>query len=225
MGVDTELLNRANTGSHTAGAPAAEQEKSTWESMPAASKVCDALVRPSFVGLRGLVLVQRLGAPAEGEDLFSGIGGFAVAFAKFARTIGYCDNEPASRGVLERKIESGELDDAPIFEDVKKLHPKDLPPCENGWDAVDLVTAGFPCQDISCAGLHAGLAKGTRSSLVKQVVRLIRELGGGGAKATRKNVQNGANKNVATGNIPSYVSRTFLASRASPPSTWACCLP
>jgi len=128
-----------------------------------------------------------------------------VAFAKFARTIGYCDNEPASRGVLERKIESGELDDAPIFEDVKKLHPKDLPPCENGWDAVDLVTAGFPCQDISCAGLHAGLAKGTRSSLVKQVVRLIRELGGGGATATRKNVQNGANKNVATGNIPSYV--------------------
>jgi site-specific DNA-cytosine methylase len=46
-------------------------------------------------------------------DLFSGIAGFAIAFAKFARTVGFCDNEPASRGVLQRKIESGELDDAP----------------------------------------------------------------------------------------------------------------
>jgi hypothetical protein len=62
--------------------------------------------------------------------------------------------------------------------------------------------------------LHAGLAKGTRSSLVKQVVRLIRELGGGGgAKAKCRRVQKGAkrggksraSKKVMNGNIPSYV--------------------
>ena len=39
--------------------------------------------------------------------------------------------------------------------------------------AVDLVTAGFPCQDLSQAGLTAGI-KGDRSGLVAEVFRLLR---------------------------------------------------
>jgi site-specific DNA-cytosine methylase len=111
-------------------------------------------------------------------DLFSGIGGFSLAFAKFARTIGFCDNEPAARAVLERKMKAGRLDKAPVFEDVRTLHPEDLPPSKQNEDLVDLITAGFPCQDISVAGLRAGLVKGARSSLVQQVIRLVHELGG-----------------------------------------------
>lgn len=41
---------------------------------------------------------------------------------------------------------------------------------------VDVLTAGFPCQDVSSAGKRAGLAEGTRSGLWRQVARAIREL-------------------------------------------------
>lgn len=47
------------------------------------------------------------------------------------------------------------------------------------WDQVepvDILTAGFPCQDVSLAGLRAGIAEGTRSGLWRQVARAIREL-------------------------------------------------
>lgn len=48
------------------------------------------------------------------------------------------------------------------------------------WDPwrgrVDGITAGFPCQDVSHAGLGAGLMAGTRSGLWYQVARAIDEL-------------------------------------------------
>jgi DNA (cytosine-5)-methyltransferase 1 len=42
---------------------------------------------------------------------------------------------------------------------------------------VDVVTAGFPCQDISCAGRRAGIEKGTRSGVwlhIAQALGLLR---------------------------------------------------
>lgn len=47
------------------------------------------------------------------------------------------------------------------------------------WDQVepvDILTAGFPCQDVSLAGLRAGLAEGTRSGLWLYVARAIESL-------------------------------------------------
>lgn len=43
-------------------------------------------------------------------------------------------------------------------------------------DSPDVLTAGFPCQDVSTAGRRAGLKEGTRTGLWSQVVRAIREL-------------------------------------------------
>lgn len=43
-------------------------------------------------------------------------------------------------------------------------------------ERVDIVAAGFPCQDVSVAGNRAGLRDGTRTGLWSQVVRAIREL-------------------------------------------------
>ncbi|WP_435194875.1 DNA cytosine methyltransferase [Streptomyces sp. NRRL F-5630] len=40
-------------------------------------------------------------------------------------------------------------------------------------EPVDVLTAGFPCQDVSLAGLRAGLAEGTRSGLWAHVARAI----------------------------------------------------
>jgi DNA (cytosine-5)-methyltransferase 1 len=41
---------------------------------------------------------------------------------------------------------------------------------------VDLICAGFPCQDLSTSGKRAGLIDGTRSGLWSQVVRALVEL-------------------------------------------------
>lgn len=45
-----------------------------------------------------------------------------------------------------------------------------------GVEPVDMVTAGFPCQDISAAGRRAGIEKGTRSGLWTHVVAAVRVL-------------------------------------------------
>lgn len=37
------------------------------------------------------------------------------------------------------------------------------------------LTAGFPCQDISAAGRQAGIIEGEKSSLWKEIVRLLQE--------------------------------------------------
>jgi DNA (cytosine-5)-methyltransferase 1 len=42
--------------------------------------------------------------------------------------------------------------------------------------AVDVITAGFPCQDISFAGRGAGLTEGTRSSAWNHVMAAVRAL-------------------------------------------------
>lgn len=99
-------------------------------------------------------------------DLFSGIGGFALAaHAVGIETAAFCEIEPYPARVLNRHFPG-----VPVFPDVKELTACDLP------DGIDLICGGFPCQDISYAGKGAGL-EGSRSGLFYEVVRLIRELG------------------------------------------------
>ncbi|MGW8437796.1 DNA cytosine methyltransferase [Nocardiopsis sp. NPDC055879] len=43
-------------------------------------------------------------------------------------------------------------------------------------EPVDVITAGFPCQDISAAGKGAGIEKGTRSSVWMYVMEAVRHL-------------------------------------------------
>jgi DNA (cytosine-5)-methyltransferase 1 len=106
-------------------------------------------------------------------SLFSGIGGFEVGLAQASddfETSLVCDNLATSQAVLKARFPSAEL--AP---DVTKL--KGLP------NDIELVTAGFPCQDLSQAGRGAGLA-GNRSVLVGEVFRLIEK-----RRRTRRPVQ------------------------------------
>jgi DNA (cytosine-5)-methyltransferase 1 len=100
-------------------------------------------------------------------DLFSGIGGIALALKPYASPVLYCEIDPYARSVLQARMESNDLPRAPIHDDVRTLH---------GFpEQADLITAGFPCQDISTAGPGGGLA-GQRSGLFFEVMRLAKEI-------------------------------------------------
>ncbi len=61
----------------------------------------------------------------------------------------------------------------PCYHDIRELTAEVL--ARDGI-AVDVITGGFPCQDISVAGKQAGIGEGTRSGLWSEIVRLVGEL-------------------------------------------------
>jgi DNA (cytosine-5)-methyltransferase 1 len=66
-------------------------------------------------------------------------------------------------------MRSGDIDKAPIWDDVRTLRKELLP------KQIDIVYGGFPCQDISVAGTRKGL-EGKRSGLFFEIVRLTKEV-------------------------------------------------
>ena len=107
-------------------------------------------------------------ARLRGLDLFSGIGGISLALSPWVETVAYCEIEPYAQAVLLERMQAGDLDIAPIWDDVRTLNRAVL-------DAeIDIIFGGFPCQDISVAGDGAGM-DGKRSGLFFEVARLISE--------------------------------------------------
>lgn len=104
-----------------------------------------------------------------GLSLFSGIGGIDEALASWVRPVAYCENDAYAQGVLFSRMSTGELGLAPIWDDVTTLRADDIPV------HVDIIYGGFPCQDISVAGVGGGLA-GKRSGLFYEIIRLTKEL-------------------------------------------------
>jgi DNA (cytosine-5)-methyltransferase 1 len=104
-------------------------------------------------------------------DLFSGIGGFSLGLKRASgfRTVAYCEIDGYCQRVLLSRMHDGHLDSAPICTDVRAL--------DGGpWNGtVDLICGGFPCQDISDAGLRRGL-DGERSGLWSEIARLVRQV-------------------------------------------------
>jgi len=103
-----------------------------------------------------------------GLDLFSGIGGLALALEPWVRPVAYCEIDRFCQRLLIERMRQGRLPAAPIWDDVRTLAAGDLP-------AIDVVYGGFPCQDISIAGAGRGL-DGERSGLVFEALRLVAEL-------------------------------------------------
>jgi DNA (cytosine-5)-methyltransferase 1 len=99
-------------------------------------------------------------------DLFSGIGGFSLGLERAGgfETVAFCEIEPFPRKVLAKHWPGVEC-----FNDVATSDFASIGP-------VDLVTAGFPCQDISFAGDGAGLT-GERSGLFWFILRAVRLVG------------------------------------------------
>ena len=104
-----------------------------------------------------------------GLDLFSGIGGIASALEQWVRPVCYVEMDRYCQAVLMSRMHSGELESAPIWNDVRTFDP--LP-----WAGkVDIITGGFPCQDISTAGSGKGL-EGERSGLFFEIIRISRDI-------------------------------------------------
>jgi DNA (cytosine-5)-methyltransferase 1 len=99
-------------------------------------------------------------------DLFSGIGGFSLGLERTGgfETVAFCEIEPFPRKVLAKHWPG-----VPIYEDVRTLTADTL--ARDGI-AVDVITGGFPCQDISATGAQAGIGEGTRTGLFREVLRL-----------------------------------------------------
>lgn len=92
--------------------------------------------------------------------LFAGIGGLEQGLAAAGHSPALlCEIWEPARAVLKHH-----LPDVPCERDVREL--RELP------DEVELLVAGFPCQDLSQAGLTAGIG-GARSGLVGEVFRLL----------------------------------------------------
>ena len=108
--------------------------------------------------------VDRESVAMRALDLFSGIGGFALAGESLGiETAAFCEIEPFAVNVLQKRFPG-----VPVFPDVREL----------GGDSVggiDIVCGGYPCQDLSVAGKQAGLG-GARSGLWFEMLRVVSEL-------------------------------------------------
>ncbi|WP_027360242.1 DNA (cytosine-5-)-methyltransferase [Desulforegula conservatrix] len=97
-------------------------------------------------------------------DLFSGIGGFALA-ASWAwpdhKIVSFCEIDPFCQKVLKKH-----WPDVPVHTDIKTLKG-------DSFGSVDLISGGFPCQPYSVAGKQRG-SEDDRA-LWPEMLRIIKE--------------------------------------------------
>ena len=106
-------------------------------------------------------------------SLFSGIGAFEKALTNLEvdyELIGYCEID---KYASESYSAIHGVSEAMNLGDITKVNEKSLP------KDIDLITYGFPCQDISLAGKQQGLfnddGSQTRSGLFFEALRIIEE--------------------------------------------------
>jgi DNA (cytosine-5)-methyltransferase 1 len=98
-------------------------------------------------------------------SLFSGYGGLdlAVSAVTGGEVVWHCEWDDAPSKILEKNFPN-----VPNYRDVSKVDFTQI-------EKVDVLTGGFPCQDLSLAGKRAGLKEGTRSGLWIEFARAIEE--------------------------------------------------
>jgi len=93
-------------------------------------------------------------------DLFSGIGGFSLGLERTGgfETVAFCEIGPFCQQVLKKHWPA-----VPIYEDVRNL---------NHDGPIDVITGGFPCQDLSSCGSQKGI-QGERSGLYEYMLSIV----------------------------------------------------
>jgi len=101
-------------------------------------------------------------------SLFSGIGGPEKALKRLGieyELVGYSEIDKYASKSYSVVHNEPEIKN---YWDITKINEKELPD-------FDLMTWGFPCQDISIAGKQAGIHEGTRSGLYYDGLRILKE--------------------------------------------------
>ena len=99
-------------------------------------------------------------------DLFSGIGGFSYAAERLVggfETTQFVEIDPYCQRVLHKNFPN-----VPIHHDITEFNATK--------GQFDVITAGFPCQDLSIAGRQEGIGEGTRSGLFFEIIRLAGQI-------------------------------------------------
>lgn len=99
-------------------------------------------------------------------SLFSGAGGLDLAIEEVfgAECAWQCEYDAAASKVL-----AAHWPDVPNLHDVTTVDWSTV-------DPIDILCGGFPCQDVSVAGLRVGIAEGTRSGLWAMFTKAIAAL-------------------------------------------------
>ena len=98
-------------------------------------------------------------------DLFSGVGGFSLALQRVVGEenigyVGYSDIDKYANQVFKRRFPNAEE-----LGSITDINTDKLP-------KLDLITFGFPCQDLSIAGKRGGL-QANRSGLFFEAMRIV----------------------------------------------------
>lgn len=98
-------------------------------------------------------------------SLFSGIGGIEIGLERtgYFKTEWFVEKELYAREILRKRFPK-----TIIYGDIEKIDFRTVP-------SIDILTGGFPCQDISVAGKRVGIS-GSRSSLWRYYCEAIRIL-------------------------------------------------
>jgi DNA (cytosine-5)-methyltransferase 1 len=115
-------------------------------------------------GMTATPVETIVSAPLSFGSLFAGIGGFDLGFERAGM-------------VCKWQVEIDDYANRVLAKHWPNVHrERDIRECgKHNLEPVDVICGGFPCQDISYAGLGAGL-DGERSGLFFEAIRLVREL-------------------------------------------------
>lgn len=103
--------------------------------------------------------------------LFSGAGGGILSGKLLGwKTVCAVEIDTYAASILIQRQNDKILEPFPIWDDISTFDGKEW----NGF--VDVVSGGFPCQDISAAGKGKGIEEGERSGLWKEMARIICEV-------------------------------------------------
>ena len=103
--------------------------------------------------------------------LFAGAGGGILGGHLLGwRTVCAVELDAYARGVLVARQNDGTLAPFPIWDDVRTFDGR-------AWrGVVDVVSGGFPCQDVSQAGSGKGVENGAKSGLWREMARIVGEV-------------------------------------------------